>query len=81
MGLVQLGVSKVLTVRNILNDFYYINENGVIFKRKNGKIIQTKIDRDGYLRVSLCTNEVVKGYEHKRKMFGVADLVLRQFEG
>ena len=79
--MVQLAVSKVLDVRNILKDFYCITENGTVFKKSNGRILRTKIDKDGYARVSLCTNEVVCGKEHKRKMFGIADLVLRQFKG
>lgn len=79
--MVQLAVSKVLNVKNILEDFYCINENGDVFKKSNGKILKPKIDKDGYLRLSLCTNEIISGNEHKRKMFGVADLVLRQFNG
>ena len=40
-----------------------------------------KLDKNGYLCLGLCTNEVVSGKEHRRKMFRVAGLVVREFKG
>lgn len=77
----QLDGYKQLSVCNILDGFYFINEYGEIISNKSGKKLHPKIDRDGYLCVALCTNEVTRGKEHKRKMFRIAGLVLREFKG
>ena len=65
---------------NILPGFYFINKRGEITSKKAEKM-RFKTDKDGYFRLSLCTNELTDKKEHKRKMFGVANLVLREFGG
>jgi len=79
--LVQLEAIKELTVCNILTGFYRINEHGEIFSKKANNKLRLKTDKDGYYAVSLCTNELAGAKEHKRKMFRVAGLVLREFGG
>lgn len=78
---VQLDGYKKLCVCNILDGFYFINEYGEIISKKSGKKLIPKSDKDGYLCLSLCTNETTNGKEHRRKMFRVAGLVLREFHG
>lgn len=72
---------RPLTVCDALSGFYMINENGEITSKKGGKRLRPKTDRDGYLCLSLCTNELIDEREHKRKMFRIASLVLREFKG
>lgn len=70
-----------LNTNNILNGFYRINERGDIISKKSGKILKPKINEDGYLVISLCVNEIEHGKTHKRKMFGIAQLVARTYIG
>jgi hypothetical protein len=70
-----------MTVCNVLSGFYFINESGDIVSKKAGERLRYKTCKDGYFAVSLCTNELVGEKEHKRKMFRVASLVLREFGG
>ena len=80
-GWVQLEGYKELSVCNILSGYYLINENGEVISKQSRKKLLPKTDKDGYLCLNLCTNELVGEREHKRKTFRVAGLVLREFKG
>lgn len=70
-----------LTVNNILCDFYSINEYGNIRSKKSGKILKPKKNKNGYLVIALCVNEIEHGKTHKRKMFSISQLVARTYIG
>lgn len=70
-----------LTVNNILCDFYSINEYGDIRSKKSGEILKPKKNKQGYLVIALCTNEIEHGKTHKRKMFSISQLVARSYNG
>ena len=70
-----------LNVNNILYDFYRINEYGDIISKKSNKILSPVKDKDGYLKIALCTNETVNGKEHNRKTFRIAQLVAKSYHG
>lgn len=72
---------KNLTVCNILSDFYTISDQGEVRNKKRNRVIKPKTDKDGYLSVTLCINDVCFGNTHYRQTFRVAGLVLREFVG
>lgn len=70
-----------LTANNILTDFYSINEYGDIRSKKSGEILKPKKNKQGYLVIALCVNEIDHDKTHKRKMFSIAQLVARSYNG
>lgn len=66
---------------NILKNYYAINRHGEIIRIADKRKLKCKLDKDGYLCLSLCVNDLIEKSEHKRKMFRVAGLVLREFKG
>lgn len=70
-----------LNVNNILSEFYSINEYGDIISKKSNKILKPNKDKDGYLRLSLCTNEIINGKTHNRKSFRISQLVAKTYIG
>lgn len=72
---------KDLTVCDILSDFYTISSQGEIRNKKRNRVVKPKTDKDGYLSITLCINQICFGNTHFRKTFRVAGLVLRQFVG
>lgn len=70
-----------LNVNNILYGFYRINEYGDIISKKSNKILNPVKDKDGYLKITLCTNETIDGKKHSRKTFRVAQLVAKSYHG
>lgn len=82
-GLVRVVSSefKVLSVYDILTNYYAIDEYGNIFNIKRQKLVKPHCDKDGYLHLMLCVNERLPNGNHKRKDFRVAGLVARTFLG
>lgn len=73
---------KTLKYGNILKNYYKIDENGTIINSKRNSIVKPHLDKDGYLTLSLCTNENIPNRDgHIRKAFRVATLVGRTFIG
>lgn len=70
-----------ININNILLNFYAIDQYGNIMNKKSNKILKPKKDKDGYLSISLCTNEVDNGEIHKRKTFRIAQLVAKIYIG
>ena len=70
-----------LNINNILPDLYSINEYGDIRNNQSNKILHPKKDKDGYLAVTLCVNEIISGRIHKRKSFRISQLVARSYIG
>lgn len=70
-----------LNVNNILSDFYSINSYGHILNKQSNKILRPNKDKDGYLRITLCTNEITHGKIHKRKSFRISQLVAKSYNG
>ena len=60
---------------------YSISEYGDVRNDKTSKILHTKKDKDGYLTIMLCVNEIVSGNTHKRKSFRISQLVARTYIG
>ena len=45
----------------------YINEYGDIRNNQSNKILHPKKDKDGYLTVTMCVNEIISERIHKHK--------------
>lgn len=72
---------KILSIYDILTDYYAIDEYGNIFNIKRQKIVKPHKDKDGYLHLMLCVNEQLPTGNHKRKDFRVAGLVAKTYLG
>lgn len=70
-----------LNINNILSGFYSINEYGDIVSKKSNNILNPTKDKDGYLKIMLCTNEITHGKMHKRKSFRISQLVAKSYHG
>ena len=62
---------KNINVLNIVPGKYKINELGDIYSVYKNRQLHPYVDKDGYMKVILCTNEYEssKNLNHKRKMF------------
>ena len=80
-GLVHLASFKSITCNNILTDYYGIDEYGCIINFQRNRIVRPHPDKDGYLHLMLCTNEILPNGNHKRVDFRVASLVAKTFIG
>ena len=81
MDLVHLEFFKMLCCDNILRDYYLISKTGEIFNVSRKRFVKSHPDKDGYLHLMLCTNEVLPNGNHKRVDFRVAKLVAKTFIG
>ena len=74
---------KDINILNIVPGKYKINEFGDIYSTYKNKRLHPYLDKDGYMRVNLCTNEYEgsKNLNHKRKQFLVHTLVMLIFNG
>ena len=73
--------AKILSVHNILADFYSIDEDGTVVNIKRQKVVKPHSDKNGYLHLMLCTNEVLPNGNHKRVDFRIATLVALTYLG
>lgn len=55
---------------------YYITEEGKVWSTKTQKFLSTNLDKDGYIKVSLCSVDLPPG---KRHSYSVHRLVLENY--
>lgn len=79
--LVVHGNFRVIDTDDVLVDYYGINECGCIVNLHTRCELSRCKDKDGYYKVTLCTNERLPNGKHKRKTFRVAKLVLKTWVG
>ena len=48
---------KEIQLNNIIKSTYYINEKGQIYSKLSNKILSGSLDKDGYVRISLKTED------------------------
>lgn len=77
----ELDNLRMLTTSNILYGAYCIDEQGAVINKLTGRTMKAHPDKDGYLHLMLCTNDIIRGKEHLRRDFRVATLVAMTFIG
>ena len=81
LGAVALGNFRVIDTDDVLSDYYGIDKYGNIRNLHTRCELSKCKDKDGYYKVTLCTNERLPNGNHKRKTFRVAKLVLKTWLG
>ena len=70
-----------LVLDSFLDGYYAINKYGAILNIKRNRILYPHSDKNGYLHLMLCTNDVLPNGSHKRVDFRVASLVAKMYIG
>lgn len=73
---------KDLNYKNSLTDTYIISENGDIYSLEVERLLKPTLDKDGYFKISLRSNELIKETNRHRVIYArVATLVCYIFNG